>query len=153
MFYNGISNLHPSLKFTSEEEADGSLPFLDVFLQRTSNSLQMSVSRKLTFAGQYIPWCLFFRKQQKLSLISCLVFRSFKICSDTKVENELDNIRNIICVLGYPFDKVDKPIRQTISNIDKPKLYGPKKMSGIPTPPIFRQCSSFLEDKYNKQLL
>ena len=30
MFYNKISNLHPPLKFTSEEETDGTLPFLDV---------------------------------------------------------------------------------------------------------------------------
>ena len=51
-----ISNLHPSLKFTSEKETDGSLPFLDVFLRRTFNSLQISVYRKPTFVGQYIPW-------------------------------------------------------------------------------------------------
>ena len=33
MFYNEVSNLHPSLKFTSEEETNGSLPFLDLLLQ------------------------------------------------------------------------------------------------------------------------
>ena len=33
MFYNEISNLHPSLKFTSEEENDGPIPFLDVILR------------------------------------------------------------------------------------------------------------------------
>ena len=28
MFYDEISNIHPSLKFTFEEETDGSLPFV-----------------------------------------------------------------------------------------------------------------------------
>ena len=31
-----ISNLHPSLKFTCEHKDDGSLPFIDVLVQRTS---------------------------------------------------------------------------------------------------------------------
>ena len=56
MFYNEISNLSQSLKFTSEEEADDSLLVLDVLLRRTSNSLQMSVYHKPTLADQYIHW-------------------------------------------------------------------------------------------------
>ena len=35
--FDQISNLHPSLKFTREHEADGSLPFLDVLVQRNTN--------------------------------------------------------------------------------------------------------------------
>ena len=69
MFYNETSNLHPSLKFTSEEETDRSLPFLDVLLRQMFNSLQTFVYRKPTFAGQYIPWHSFCSKSQKLSLI------------------------------------------------------------------------------------
>ena len=55
MFYNEISNLHPSLKFGSKKETGRSLPFLNVFLWQTFNSLQMTVYHKPTFVGQYIP--------------------------------------------------------------------------------------------------
>ena len=37
------SNLHPSLKFTREHEDDGSLPFLDVLVQRTPTSLNIFI--------------------------------------------------------------------------------------------------------------
>ena len=84
----------------------------------------MSIYRKPTFVGQYNPWRSFFPKSQKLSLISCLVFRAFKICSDTTLDNELKNIRKIFGSLGYPFDIVDKTIKKTISSLDKPKLFG-----------------------------
>ena len=147
MFYNEISSLHPSLKFTFEKETDGSLPFLDVLLQRTFNSLQMSVYRKPTFVGQYIPWRSFCPKSQKVSLFSCLVFRAFKICCETTIDNELENIRKIFGSLGYPSDIVDKTIRNTISSLDKPKLFGPEKCPVYLRLPYLGSATSFLEDK------
>ena len=147
MSYNEISNLCPSLKFTFEKETDGSLPFLDVLLWRTCNSLQIYINRKPTIAGQYIPWCSFYPKSQKTSLISCLVFRAFKICSETTIDNELKKIRNIFGLLGYTFDGVDKTIRNTISILDKPKLFGPETFPVYLRLPYLGSVASFLEDK------
>ena len=125
MFYNEISNLHPSLKFTSVEETDESLSFFfHVLLQRKLNSLQMSVYRKSTFLGQYIPRRSFCPKSEKVSLILCLIFCAFKFCSETTIDNELDNIGKIFISFCYPFDIFNKTIRKTISSLDKPKLYG-----------------------------
>ena len=64
MFYNEISNLHPSLIFTSKEETDWSLPFLDVLLRRMSNSLQMSIYRKHPLA-----FCLSEIKNSKFDFV------------------------------------------------------------------------------------
>ena len=142
MIYNEISNLHDSL------ESDGSLPFLDVLLQRTFNSLQLYVYHKPTFVGQYIPWCFFCPKSQKVSLISCLVFRAFKLFfSEITIENELDNIRIIFGLLGYPFNIIDKTIRKTIYSLDKPKLYGPEKCPVYLRLPYLGSVASFIEDK------
>ena len=93
--FDQISNLHPSLKFTREHEADGSLPFLDVLVQRTPTSLNTSIYRKPTFVGQYIPWQSFCPTSQKTNLISCLVFRAYKICSKVKLSEEINNIKSI----------------------------------------------------------
>ena len=116
-------------------------------MRRTSNSLQMSIYRKPTFVGQYNPWRSFFPKSQKLSLISCLVFRAFKIWSDTTLDNELKNIRKIFGSLGYPFDIVDKTIKKTISSLDRPKLFGPEKYPVYLRLPFLGNDASFLEDK------
>ena len=74
--FEQISNLHPSLKFTREHEADGSLPFLDVLVQRTPTSLNTSIYRKPTFVGQYIPWQVFLSHLTKNQLNIVLSFSS-----------------------------------------------------------------------------
>ena len=107
----------------------------------------MSIYRKPTFVGQYIPWLSFCPKSQKLSLISCPVFRAFKICSDATLDNESKSIRKTFGSLGYPFDIVDKTIKKTISNLDRPKLFGPKKCPVYPRHPFLGNVANFLEDK------
>jgi len=34
IFYNKLNLLHPSLKFTMEKETDGTIPFLDVEIEK-----------------------------------------------------------------------------------------------------------------------
>jgi len=43
--------LHPSLKFTLEKETDGTLPFLDVKIEKDANKFLTPVYRKPTFIG------------------------------------------------------------------------------------------------------
>ena len=59
----------------------------------------------------------------------------------------MDNIRNIFGSLGYPFDIVNKTIRNTISSLDKPKLYEPEKYPVYLRLPYLGSVASFLEDK------
>jgi len=56
IFYNKLNILHPSLKFTLEKETDGTLPFLDVKIEKDTNKFLTSVYRKPTFIGQYTHW-------------------------------------------------------------------------------------------------
>jgi len=53
IFYNKLNLLHPSLKFIMEKETDGTLPFLDVKIEKDTNKFLTSVYRKPTFIGQY----------------------------------------------------------------------------------------------------
>lgn len=51
-FLNALNHLHPSLKFTFEKENNKSLPFLDVYVERTyTGKFETSVYRKPTFSG------------------------------------------------------------------------------------------------------
>ena len=117
--FSKISYLHPNLKFTIEKEKDSRLSFLDVLLVRTATDLLTNVYRKPTFAGQYIPFQSFCPLSQKISLISCLVFRGLKIFSKKLFNEELDNIKSIFGDLGYPSHVIRKAINYTISKLEK----------------------------------
>ena len=76
------------------------------------------------------------------------MFHAFRICFETTIENELDNIRRIFGLLYYPFNIVDKNVRKTISRLDKPKTYGPEKCPVYLRLPYLGSVTSFLEDKF-----
>ena len=116
------------------------------------NSLKMSIYRKPTFVGQYIPWRSFCPKSQKVMLISCIVLRAFRICSEIILDNELENIRKIFGLLGYPFDIVDKTVRKTIYSLDEPKLFGPEKCPVYIRLPYLGSVASSMKKKLNKVL-
>ena len=125
--FNKISNLHPSLKCTRENEVDGCLLFLYVSLQRTSTSFIILIYRKLTFVGQYIQWKSFCANSRKVSLVSCLVFWAYKICLKVKINEEIQNIRSIFRLLGYPTDIIKRTIERTIVKLTSLTKQGPKK--------------------------
>ena len=147
VLFDQISNLHPSLKFTREHETDGSLPFLDVLVQRTQTSLNTSIYRKPTFVGQYIPWQSFCPTSQKINLISCLVFRAHKICSKVKLNEEINNIKSIFGSLGYPLEIIEKAINKTISKLDSPTKHGPNKCSIYLRLPYLGKEAKLLENQ------
>lgn len=67
--------------------------------------------RKRTFTGDYTSWESFAPTQQKLNLVSCLVNRAVKICSPSKLQQELKEVARIFENLGYPHDLVRRTIK------------------------------------------
>jgi hypothetical protein len=53
-----LNNFHPSIKFTHENEANDSLPFLDVRVTRSTDRLtfETTIYWKPTFTGPMINW-------------------------------------------------------------------------------------------------
>ena len=125
--FKSLSKLHPSLAFTMEEEVEKSLPYLDVLVERSNNSFVTSVYRKPTFDGQYIPWDSFCPMQRKINLISCFVHRALKICSASKLDDEIKTISSIFLHLGYPEFVIKRTIRITLERNSKPRPFGPAK--------------------------
>ena len=95
-FFAVLNSLHPSLRFTVEKEKDGVLPFLDVKVEKSSNEFLTSVYRKPTFTGLYTNWNSFEPTKRKTNLVGTLVHRALKICSKSKLQEELNQIRSIL---------------------------------------------------------
>ena len=53
-FFLALNSLHPALKLTMKKEADQTLSFLDVKLDKSEKQFQTSVYRKPTFTGRYM---------------------------------------------------------------------------------------------------
>lgn len=120
-FFCCLNNLHPSLKFTMEIESDGQLPFMDVKVMKTEDELQRMIYRKPTFTGLYTRWDSFCPTKHKLNLIRSLTSRAIKICSESKLEEELQNLRVIFRKNGYPTELVERIMTQTTTKPPKTK--------------------------------
>ena len=79
---NFLNNRHPNIKFTIEKQNNHSIAFLDVFISGINNqNLTLQTYHKLTYTGRLLNFKRFTSFSYKISLIKCLIDRSFKICN------------------------------------------------------------------------
>ena len=80
-----LNNRYPNNKFTIEKQINHSIVFLDVFISGINNqSLTLQTYHKLTYTGLLLNFMSFTSFSYKISLIKCLIDRSFKICNNWK---------------------------------------------------------------------
>ena len=105
-FYERLNSLHPALRFTREEEQEGSLPFII----RTTNGMATSIYRKPTFTRLYTPWDSYSPTLYKVNLARSLCHRARRICSPAYLPAELQALRSILFNNGYPGHVLDTHI-------------------------------------------
>ena len=82
-FLNFLNKRHPNIKFTIEKQTNHSIAFLDVFFSGINNqNLTLQTYHKSTYAGLLLNFKSFTSFSYKISLIKCLIDRSFKICNN-----------------------------------------------------------------------
>ena len=129
---NTLSQYHPSIKFTCEEEDryTHKLPFLDVLVQRKPDEgFHTRVYRKPTFTGHITKWDSFVPKIYKYGALSTMVYRAIKICSSYDLlHREFNSIRSIARRNGYPSSIMNSIIRRQLN-----LLYTPPNPISPPT--------------------
>ena len=82
-FLNFLNNRHPNITFTIGKHNNHSIAFLDVFISDISNqNLTLETHHKLTYTELLLNFKSFTSFSYKISLIKCLIDRSFKICNN-----------------------------------------------------------------------
>jgi hypothetical protein len=128
-FLNLINSCHPSIKFTMDTEEEGSLPFLDVRINRaeigTGNTITTSFSsdifRKATFTGLGTSFFSFCPFKYKINAIKTLIHRAYKLTSNfTLFHNELEFLRNYFANNGYPKFHIESIIKKHLNSIYQP---------------------------------
>ena len=82
-FLDFLNNRHPNIKFTIEKQINHSIIFLDVFISGINNqNLTLQPYHKLTYTWLFLNFKSFASFSYKISLIKCLIYKSFKICNN-----------------------------------------------------------------------
>ena len=95
-FLNFLNNKHPNVKFTTEKQINHSIAFLDVFTSGINNqNFTFKTNLKSTYTGLFLTFKSFTSFSYKISLIKCLIDRSFKICNNwNSFHNDIQNIKS-----------------------------------------------------------
>ena len=116
-FLNFLNKRHPTIKFTIEKQINHSIAFLDVFISGINNqNLTFQTSDKLTYTGLLLNFKSFPSFSYKISLIKCLIERSFKICNNwNSFHNDIENIKSNLIKNAYPPSLIDKVIKKYLN--------------------------------------
>ena len=82
-FLNFLNDRHPNIKFTIENQINNSIAFLYVLISGINNqNLTLQTYHKSIYTGILLNFKSWTSFSHKISLIKCLIERSFKICNN-----------------------------------------------------------------------
>ena len=95
-FLNFLNNRHPYIKFTLEKQINHCIAFLDVFISGINiENLTFQTYHKSTYTGLFLNSKSSTLFSYKISLIKCLIDRSFKICNNwNSFHNYIENVKS-----------------------------------------------------------
>ena len=107
-FFDYLNNRHPNKKFTKEDNIDGNIGFLDIFIS-SKNSFSTSLYHKPTFTGLYLNFKSFAPMQFKTMLVNTLLDRIFKISSNwVNFHLDVEQLSKYLMKNLYPKKLIDK---------------------------------------------
>ena len=124
-FRDYFNTRHPNMYFSSEQEKNEKLSFLDVEVSREKGKLVTTVHRKPTFSGVHTHFESFLPTVYKFGMVYTLVCRCFKTCSDwTKFHGELSFLKQVFLKNGYPLSFIDNCFKTFVDKlfIKRPQL-------------------------------
>ena len=113
-FLDFLNYRHPNIKFTKENQINHSIAFLDVFISGINNQhLTLQTYHKLTYIELLLNFKSFKSFLYKISLITCLIDTSFKICNNwNSFHNDIENIKPSLIKNAYPPFLIDEVIKK-----------------------------------------
>ena len=100
-----------------ETQVNHSIPFLDVFISSINNqNLTLQKYHKFTYTGLLLNFKSFTLFLYKISLIKCLIDRSFKISDSwNSFHNDIKNIKSNLIKNACPPFLINKVIKNYIN--------------------------------------
>ena len=121
-----LNRVRPTIKFTVEQEEDGTLPFLDTLLRRREDgSLDVSVYRKPTHTDRYLHFESHHPTHVKRGVVRCLHDRARRVIStQDNLQKEVDHLARVLKQNGYPANFIHNasvPPTQETTDVSSPE--------------------------------
>ena len=101
-FTDHINNQDKNIKFTREEEEDGTLPFLDTVINKLDDgSVKIKIFRKPTHTDQYLHFRLHHPLEHKLSVVRTLLHGSEIVSDPEDRSEEVEHVKKALRNCGY----------------------------------------------------
>ena len=165
-FFVFLSNRYPNIKFTTENH---SIAFLGVFISGINNqNLTFQTYHKSTYSGLLLNFKSFTSFSYKISLIKCLIDRSFKICNNwNSFHNDIENIKSNLIknaylpflsdtvikkYLDYEFSSNQNQLKDK-SDVHDFKLWYIDNLSHHIKNKLLKLCKEFCKENFNIKLV
>ena len=134
------------LRFTYELSHDNALPFLDVVVERGTNSFITSVYRKPTNTGQTLNADSECPTRYKTSVIRSFVRRAVRVSStNDSMHQELERVRQLLVNNGYRNRDVDDVIKRQLN-----QQYDAPQSTGLNTTTHHLYYRNFMNSEYER---
>jgi len=149
-FTEHLNSLDPDIKFTTEEEQDGTLPFLDTLtVVKEDGSLDITIYRKPTHTDQYLNFHSSHPLEHKLGVISTLFHRADSIITNPEDrKREKEHITQALRKCGYPewaVSRATAPKTTRTGNQNRPTTVN----KGLVVLPYIQNLSEALRRTFN----
>ena len=113
-----INQLHANLKFTTETETEGRLPFLDLCIVHSENELFTTWYSKPTDTGLIMNFHAVAPRRYKRAVVQGFIHRIFRACSTWEAFHEsVKRAKQVLERNQYPPEFYDPIIHQTVEKI------------------------------------
>jgi len=113
---NRTFELNSVLRFTHEIESRKKIPFLDVLISRTAETVSTEVFTKTTSSGECLNYNSLCPDRYKTSVIKNFLYRAYAICSSWSLfDQEMTRIKQLLCNNNFPSFLVEKEIEKFIN--------------------------------------
>ena len=155
LFLVYLNKQHPNIKFTSEPEKNGKLPFLDVNIEKKEGGgFLTSIFHKSSYTGLLTNFLSFTPLIYKLALVKTLIHRIYKICNSWKLFHEnIVELKETLKRNKFPEKIIDSEIKKYLNKTfekEKDKNEEEKETRNVYILPFLGSKSKITQSKVNK---